>query len=198
MLFRLSRFVAACTVLLILAGSLVTSHDAGLSVRGWPTSYGWNMFTFPRSMWVANIFYLAASPGPRGSRAGPRCSSSPSSHPSWSPAGTVPSSRVAKASCSSTRASWAHARGSDETDSEISGLQEVWDPDACHARRGGPIAPHQGSEGSGHSPDGCRNANGTANRRRVDRDEWRHTMIPNDPDGAAPFFVPVGRKRVHS
>jgi cytochrome c oxidase assembly protein subunit 15 len=57
MLHRYSRFVAACTVLLILAGSLVTSHDAGLSVPDWPTSYGWNMFTFPRSMWVANIFY---------------------------------------------------------------------------------------------------------------------------------------------
>src|SRR5262249_34219951 len=23
----------------------------------WPTSYGWNMFTFPPSMWVANILY---------------------------------------------------------------------------------------------------------------------------------------------
>jgi len=57
MLHRFARFVAACTVLLILAGSLVTSHDAGLSVPDWPTSYGWNMFTFPPSMWVANIFY---------------------------------------------------------------------------------------------------------------------------------------------
>src|SRR5437660_3970558 len=57
MLHRFSRFLAACTVLLILAGSLVTSHDAGLSVPDWPTSYGWNMFTFPPSMWVANIFY---------------------------------------------------------------------------------------------------------------------------------------------
>src|SRR5262245_32581996 len=57
MLYRFSRFVAACTVLLILAGSLVTSHDAGLSVPDWPTSYGWNMFTFPRSLWVANILY---------------------------------------------------------------------------------------------------------------------------------------------
>jgi heme a synthase len=54
---RFSKFLAACTVLLILAGSLVTSHDAGLSVPDWPTSYGWNMFTFPPSMWVANIFY---------------------------------------------------------------------------------------------------------------------------------------------
>jgi cytochrome c oxidase assembly protein subunit 15 len=57
MLHRFSAFVAACTVLLILAGSLVTSHGAGLSVPDWPTSYGWNMFTFPPSMWVANIFY---------------------------------------------------------------------------------------------------------------------------------------------
>jgi cytochrome c oxidase assembly protein subunit 15 len=57
MLHRFARFLAGCTVLLILAGSLVTSHDAGLSVPDWPTSYGWNMFTFPPSMWVANIFY---------------------------------------------------------------------------------------------------------------------------------------------
>ncbi len=57
MLHRFSKFVVACTVLLILAGSLVTSHGAGLSVPDWPTSYGWNMFTFPPSMWVANIWY---------------------------------------------------------------------------------------------------------------------------------------------
>ena len=57
MLHWFSKFLVACTVLLILAGSLVTSHDAGLSVPDWPTSYGWNMFTFPPSMWVANILY---------------------------------------------------------------------------------------------------------------------------------------------
>jgi cytochrome c oxidase assembly protein subunit 15 len=57
MLHRFSKFLVACTVLLILAGSLVTSHDAGLSVPDWPTSYGWSMFTFPPSMWVANILY---------------------------------------------------------------------------------------------------------------------------------------------
>src|SRR5438034_1055217 len=57
MLHRFAKLVVACTVLLILAGSLVTSHEAGLSVPDWPTSYGWNMFTFPPSMWVANIFY---------------------------------------------------------------------------------------------------------------------------------------------
>ena len=57
MLHRFAKLVAGCTVFLILAGSLVTSHDAGLAVPDWPTSYGWNMFTFPPSMWVANIFY---------------------------------------------------------------------------------------------------------------------------------------------
>jgi len=57
MLHRFSKLLAASTVVLILAGSLVTSHDAGLSVPDWPTSYGWNMFTFPPSMWVANILY---------------------------------------------------------------------------------------------------------------------------------------------
>ena len=54
---RFAKLLAAATVVLILAGSLVTSHDAGLSVPDWPTSYGWNMFTFPPSMWVANILY---------------------------------------------------------------------------------------------------------------------------------------------
>ncbi|MBI3491988.1 MAG: COX15/CtaA family protein, partial [Acidobacteria bacterium] len=57
MLHRFATFLAGCTVLLILAGSLVTSHDAGLSVPDWPTSYGWSMFTFPPSMWEANILY---------------------------------------------------------------------------------------------------------------------------------------------
>ena len=54
---RFAKLVAGCTVLLILAGSLVTSTDSGLSVPDWPTSYGWNMFTFPPSKWVGGIFY---------------------------------------------------------------------------------------------------------------------------------------------
>ena len=57
MLHRFAKFVAACTVLLILAGSLVTSTGSGLSVPDWPTTYGWNMFTFPPSKWVGGIFY---------------------------------------------------------------------------------------------------------------------------------------------
>ena len=57
LLHRYSRFVVACTILLILAGSFVTSTDSGLSVPDWPTTYGWNMFTFPLSKMVGGIFY---------------------------------------------------------------------------------------------------------------------------------------------
>src|SRR5437867_4900062 len=56
-LHRFAKFVAGCTVLLVLAGSLVTSTDSGLSVPDWPTTYGWNMFTFPPSKWVGGILY---------------------------------------------------------------------------------------------------------------------------------------------
>ncbi|HMD34241.1 MAG TPA: COX15/CtaA family protein [Vicinamibacterales bacterium] len=57
MLHKFSRFVVGCTILLILAGSFVTSTDSGLSVPDWPTTYGWNMFTFPLSKMVGGIFY---------------------------------------------------------------------------------------------------------------------------------------------
>jgi heme a synthase len=57
LLHKYSRFVVACTVLLILAGSFVTSTDSGLSVPDWPTTYGQNMFTFPYSKMVGGIFY---------------------------------------------------------------------------------------------------------------------------------------------
>jgi len=39
-LHRYAIFVAICTFLLIIAGALVTSNDAGLSVPDWPTSFG--------------------------------------------------------------------------------------------------------------------------------------------------------------
>src|SRR2546427_9396998 len=57
MLHRFAQLVAACTILLVLAGSLVTSTGSGLSVPDWPTSYGWSMFAFPPSKWVGGILY---------------------------------------------------------------------------------------------------------------------------------------------
>jgi heme a synthase len=52
---RYAKLVAACTVVLIAAGASVTSTDSGLSVPDWPTTYGWNMFTFPLSRMVGGI-----------------------------------------------------------------------------------------------------------------------------------------------
>lgn len=57
MLHKFAKLVAACTVFLVMAGSLVTSTGSGLAVPDWPTSYGWNMFTFPPSKWVGGILY---------------------------------------------------------------------------------------------------------------------------------------------
>src|SRR5262249_17566416 len=57
---RLNRFAgltAGATFLLIGLGGLVTSHEAGLAVPDWPTSYGYNMFLFPVRLWQNNIFY---------------------------------------------------------------------------------------------------------------------------------------------
>ena len=56
-LHRYAKLVAACTLLLIAAGGMVTSTGSGLSVPDWPTTYGWNMFTFPISKWVGGIRY---------------------------------------------------------------------------------------------------------------------------------------------
>jgi cytochrome c oxidase assembly protein subunit 15 len=56
-LHRYALFVSAATVLLIVAGGLVTSTGSGLAVPDWPTSYGWNMFTFPMKHMVGGIFY---------------------------------------------------------------------------------------------------------------------------------------------
>ncbi len=48
---------AVATFLLIGLGGLVTSHEAGMSVPDWPTTYGYNMFLFPVDKWVGGIFY---------------------------------------------------------------------------------------------------------------------------------------------
>jgi cytochrome c oxidase assembly protein subunit 15 len=56
-LHHYAKFVSAATVLLIVAGGLVTSTGSGLAVPDWPTSYGWNMFTFPMKHMVGGILY---------------------------------------------------------------------------------------------------------------------------------------------
>jgi heme a synthase len=57
LLHRTAQVTTAATLLLIFMGGLVTSHGAGMSVPDWPNSYGYNMFTFPPSIWIGGIFY---------------------------------------------------------------------------------------------------------------------------------------------
>src|SRR3954453_13292098 len=60
-LHTIALLTAAATLVLIFMGGLVTSKHAGMSVPDWPNSYGYNMFTFPPSIWLSRqaggIFY---------------------------------------------------------------------------------------------------------------------------------------------
>ena len=54
---RFSKLIVFSTLFLIFAGALVKSHEVGLSVPDWPTTYGKQMFAFPLSDMVGGIFY---------------------------------------------------------------------------------------------------------------------------------------------
>ena len=54
---HLSKITVLATLFLIFVGALVKSHEVGLSVPDWPTTYGEQMFSFPLSKMVGGIFY---------------------------------------------------------------------------------------------------------------------------------------------
>ena len=54
---RLAILLACATFPLLFIGGLVTSKGAGLAVPDWPTTFGYNMFLYPWSKMVGNIFY---------------------------------------------------------------------------------------------------------------------------------------------
>ena len=56
-LHRYTRLLVAATLVLVAAGGMVTSTNSGLSVPDWPTTYGYQMFSFPLSGMVGGIFY---------------------------------------------------------------------------------------------------------------------------------------------
>ena len=56
-LHRYTRLLVVATLLLLVAGGMVTSTGSGLAVPDWPTTYGQNMFTFPFGKMVGGIFY---------------------------------------------------------------------------------------------------------------------------------------------
>ena len=52
-----AQVAAAATFLLVIAGGLVTSKEAGLAVVDWPNSFGYNMFLYPLSRMTGGIYY---------------------------------------------------------------------------------------------------------------------------------------------
>ena len=56
-LHRYATLVVAASLVLIVAGGLVTSTGSGLAVPDWPTSYGYFMLSFPFSNMVGGILY---------------------------------------------------------------------------------------------------------------------------------------------
>jgi cytochrome c oxidase assembly protein subunit 15 len=53
----LALLTAGATFPLLFIGGLVTSKGAGLAVPDWPTTFGYNMFLYPWSEMVGDIFY---------------------------------------------------------------------------------------------------------------------------------------------
>jgi cytochrome c oxidase assembly protein subunit 15 len=56
-LHRFAVLTAFITFLLLGLGGLVTSHEAGMSVPDWPTSYGYNLFALPIKFWHGGAFF---------------------------------------------------------------------------------------------------------------------------------------------
>jgi cytochrome c oxidase assembly protein subunit 15 len=54
---RTAVILVCATFPLLFIGGLVTSKGAGLAVPDWPTTFGYNMFLYPWSKMVGNIFY---------------------------------------------------------------------------------------------------------------------------------------------
>ena len=54
---RLAVVLVCATFPLLFVGGLVTSKGAGLAVPDWPTTFGYNMFLYPWSKMVGNVFY---------------------------------------------------------------------------------------------------------------------------------------------
>ena len=54
---RFARVAVAVTLLLLVAGGVVTSTEAGLAVVDWPNSFGYNMFLFPLSRMTGGVYF---------------------------------------------------------------------------------------------------------------------------------------------
>jgi heme a synthase len=62
---RLAVLLCCATFPLIWVGGLVTSHDAGMAVYDWPTTFGYNMFRYPWQNWLFGPFDIFVEHGHR-------------------------------------------------------------------------------------------------------------------------------------
>jgi cytochrome c oxidase assembly protein subunit 15 len=61
----LAVVLVCATFPLIWVGGLVTTYDAGMAVPDWPTTYGYNLFSYPWTTWVAGPWDLFIEHGHR-------------------------------------------------------------------------------------------------------------------------------------
>jgi cytochrome c oxidase assembly protein subunit 15 len=57
--------LVCATFPLIWVGGLVTTYDAGMAVPDWPTTYGYNLFLYPWTTWIAGPWDLFIEHGHR-------------------------------------------------------------------------------------------------------------------------------------
>jgi heme a synthase len=62
---RLAVALVCVVFPLIWVGGLVTTYDAGMAVPDWPGTFGYNMFSFPLTRWIAGSFDLFIEHGHR-------------------------------------------------------------------------------------------------------------------------------------
>lgn len=62
---RLAVAIVCATFPLVWLGGLVTTHQAGMAVPDWPNTYGYNLFLYPLSTWLAGPFDLLIEHGHR-------------------------------------------------------------------------------------------------------------------------------------
>lgn len=62
---RLAVVIVCATFPLVWLGGLVTTHQAGMAVPDWPNTYGYNLFLYPLSTWLAGPFDLLIEHGHR-------------------------------------------------------------------------------------------------------------------------------------
>lgn len=62
---RIAVVLVCATFPLIWVGGLVTTYDAGMAVPDWPTTYGYNLFLYPYTTWIAGPWDLFIEHGHR-------------------------------------------------------------------------------------------------------------------------------------